>query len=137
VSHFAKITVQFFDQESLVAALVAVGVPASAITVNPTGAFLEDYLGQKTNIKANVIISRQYVGQGGYGFNDIGFVCDQENASVSICDYARDRKGYNAQWLGRLTQEYTAAATTKHYAGMGKQVVRVNEDKVVRLYVRA
>ena len=137
MSHYAKITVQFLDAECLVKALVAVGVPAGMITGNPTGAALEDYEGQKTSIQANVIISRKHVGKTTWGCNDIGFTCAQGESSVHICDYARDRAGYNAQWLAKLTQEYTFAKTEKHYAAQGKQVHRVNENNKVYLYVRA
>ena len=148
MSHFAKITVQFFDQAALVEALVAAGVPREHIEVNAEPKQVFDYLGKPTHYLyndhkeeyfkagdiAHVFIRRKHLDS---GHNDIAFNTDQEHSCALICDYARDRSDYDDDWLARVTQEYVGAVTTQHYAAMGKQVTRVNEGKKVYLYVKA
>jgi hypothetical protein len=148
MSHFAKIEVKFFDAQALVAALVAVGVPREHIEVNAQPQPVYDYQGQPTSYLykdhheqyfakgdiGHVFIRRKFLPE---AHNDICFNTDKQHSCALICDYARQRSGYNDKWLGKVTQEYAAELAKKHYAAMGKQVVRVNENNMVRLYVKA
>lgn len=135
MSHYARISVEFQDPKMLVEALVAVGIPRDMLVYSPEGRMLEDYEGKKIGVLSHVSILKKHVaGSQGYGFNDIGFDC--KHNSVFICDYARDRAGYNSKWLGKVTQEYAVAKTKAHYAAMGKQVIRKEEAGKIYLYVK-
>ena len=148
MSHFAKISVKFFDQQALVEALVAVGVPREHIEVNAEPKQVFDYQGKPTSylykehkeeyFKAgdigHVFIRRKNLV---YGHNDIAFNTSKEHSCALICDYARDMSGYNDAWLAKVNQEYVYAVTKKHYTAMGKQVHRVNDKGKVLLYIKA
>lgn len=149
MSHYAKISVEFQDAKLLVEALVAAGVKREHIELHAMPQLIFDYCDRRTNYISrehpgnkvfaqgdvgNVIIRRQHLGP---SHNDIGFYCAKTGALALICDFARSSSGYNDKWLGKVTQEYTVSKTKAHYAALGKQVVRVDEDNKVRLYVKA
>ena len=133
MSHYTEISVEYEDFDMLKAAMIAAGIPADHIEVHREPTTLFDYRNRATQNKANVIIRREHVANGAFGMNDIGFTKDKAH----ICDWARDRQGYDARWLGKIMQEYTYLKTKTHYARQGKQVHRVNEAGKMHLYVRA
>lgn len=143
MSHFSEIKVNFTDAQMLVDALVAVGVAREKIECHAEPQQVLDYRGQPTKYRmpngdvGHVIIRRKHLPS---GHNDIAFHLDREKGSTAlICDYARDRSGYNDKWLGKVTQEYVAAQTKKHYEKLGKKVYRVNDVVTGRahLFVKA
>jgi len=149
MSHFSEIKTEFKDQDSLIDALVVAGVPRDWIEKHLEPQQICDYKGNPTKYrwqdtqdkrfksgdKAHVIIRRSHLGS---GHNDLGFYVSKTDESFAlICDWARQKSGYNDKWLSKVRQQYAVCETEKHYARLGKKVHKVQEGGKIHLYIKA
>lgn len=130
----------FTCADSLVEALVAVGVPRAHIECHAEPQQIFDYQGQPTKYqmkdgdKCHVVIRRANLPP---LHNDLGFALSKTGSKAYVCDYARDRSGFNDNWLSKVTDEYAALESTKHYAKLGKKAYRKQgTDGAVYLFVK-
>jgi hypothetical protein len=149
-SHFTEIKLNFSNTQTLVAALIACGIPQHAIEVHETPQPIIDYLGHPTRYHiqdhpndkrfaegdvAHVIVRRGYLGA---GHNDFGVYVDAEKGSVGfLCDFARCSTQFNEAWMDRIAQRYAVAETKALYADQGQEVIEQQHEGEVYLYVKA
>lgn len=140
MSHYSDISVNFTNAESLVAALIAAGVDRAKIECHKEPQQIFDYRGNPTKYqmaegdKCHVIIRRKDLPT---LHNDLGFTLSDKGSKAFICDFARDRSGFNDKWLNKVRDEYAALESTKHYAKLGKKAYRKQgADGAVYLFVK-
>lgn len=138
MSQYFEMETCFRDPEALIAALMQVECyggkhwTREQIEAWENGQTLIDYHGLKRPEKANIIIRREHVGGAS---NDIGFVRrDDGTFRAIISEYDREALGYNAGWLGRLSQRYAVAVLRGQAAKRGMRVVQSQgEDGKIKL----
>jgi hypothetical protein len=134
MSKYAELKTVFTDGEHLVAALQELGYQP---TRHEVPIHLIGYHGDKRPEVAHVVIPRAQIGSAS---NDVGFVRKDGVYQAIISDYDSrgaiakygtgvipTSTGFNASWLGRLSQVYKekqtmAVAKSKGYAFLGRTV---------------
>ena len=99
------------------------------------GTALYGYMGDERPERAQIVIRRRQLDSAS---NDIGFVQDASGVyRALISEYDRSI-GFDAAWLGRLSQTYKerqtmAVAKAKGYIFKGRQVIETPQGKKVQL----
>ena len=133
MSHFTTVRTQMKNREALVRALRSLGF--SAVEVHSIPQHLYGYVGDVRPQKAEIIVRRQYISMAS---NDIGFSRQKDGTfKATISEYDQGI-GYNAEWLGRLSQQYAYEILQEHIRSQRYAVVRqeVQQDGSLRLLLR-
>jgi len=121
MSHYTRQPTQFVDGECLARALREL-FPKVELHEQPQP--LYGYHGDVRPEKAHVIVRRQHVGSSS---NDLGFVRRPDGRyELIVSEFDSGTLGYNASWLGWLSQKYAVHATQK---ALGKKFQRVSKTE--------
>lgn len=126
MSHFRSCEVEFKDLEMLVEALNELGF--KVVEHHKEAQPLVGYQGDTREVKAHVIIRRQYVGSLS---NDIGFELKDGKAIAHISDY--DLTKYGDDWLKVVKGRYAVKKVVKEAKRKGYQVRKVKTSSGTRI----
>ena len=99
------------------------------------GTALYGYMGDERPERAQIVIRRRQLDSAS---NDIGFVRDANGVYRALISEYDRAIGFDAAWLGRLSQTYKerqtiAVAKAKGYIFKGRQVIETPQGKKVQL----
>lgn len=99
------------------------------------GMALYGYMGDERPERAQIVIRRRQLDSAS---NDIGFVQDASGVYRALISEYDRAIGFDAAWLGRLSQTYKerqtmAVAKAKGYIFKGRQVIETSQGKKVQL----
>ncbi len=133
MSHYSIETFAYKDVRLLKQALLDCGVPENQImqSFNGNGLRLVDYMGDQTQLRAHLLVKRNWVGR---SCNDLGFEFTESGCTIHICDYARKAR---PDFLAEVRQKYILAETLEEYQNAGQQVESEVDPETGDLIIRA
>lgn len=120
MSVYGKIQTQFRDKDFLIAALEEAGFTKGMIEVHDAPASLFGYRGDMRAEKANIVISRQYLG---CGANDIGFLREADGSYTAIVSEF-DQVKHGVDWMNKLKRFYAKNAAVSVLRKRGYRVAK-------------
>ncbi len=129
MSQYTTLQTRISDLDLLIEALADLGLddPDVFETAQP----LNGFMGDERQQTAELIIRRRHLDSVS---NDIGFARAADGFFVAlISDY--DRRRYDADWLGKLSQRYAYRKTREVLASQGYDLVEENLDEGRRIHM--
>ena len=130
MSHFVDIVTAIRNQDALVKALESLGF--KGLRVSDRAQNMNDYWGNRSNMKAHVILPREKTG----AHADAGFEKTADGTfALRIDDY--DKQKFNDPWLAKVTQFHNLEVAKKECDLQGlKYTEEMTEENEPRLRVR-
>ena len=125
MSHYTKVKTQIKSELALMQALADLGFDQHKVQKHAEAQQLQGYQGDMREQRAEIILPRRHVGSAS---NDIGFKKAEDGTyEAIISDY--DKRRYDKNWLGKLTQRYAYNNLKNELSDGGFFVESEHEEK--------
>lgn len=132
MSHYVDIITEIMNQDMLVKALIRMGFTREQIEISDISQTLCDWMGNKTNKHAHIIISKEHIGK--YS-NDFGFEKMSDGRYKAHIDEGNE---YGEEWQNKLYTYYNVEVAKSEYETRGIHCTEETDEKqriVLKAYV--